>query len=173
VVTTKIPGFPNAEHADMHFVNDSCQGYIFVTERRSESSFSEGRKLEPFFSGIGITNNTDLRPNFGSLFAFRNHFQKKISSGSRDVNSLTALRDYQHGYPERRLSYRRVLERVHCNLRETGAFMTGALAGRVRRNVRDEQDVLDIADGNPSTSTYRHIPSATGRLSGSSMARCA
>jgi hypothetical protein len=42
--------------------------------------------------------------------------------------------------------------------------MTHALAGRRRRNVRDEGVVLEIVRDNPPTST-RHTPSATGRLS--------
>jgi len=43
--------------------------------------------------------------------------------------------------------------------------MTHTLVGRGRRSVRHEEAVLDIVHGNPSTSTYRHISSATGRLS--------
>jgi hypothetical protein len=55
------------------------------------------------------------------------------------------------------------IERVNHNLRETGIFMTHALAGCGRRNVRDE-DVLDIVHDNPTTSRH-HISSATERLS--------
>jgi hypothetical protein len=51
------------------------------------------------------------------------------------------MREYQDRYLDRRLPYLRVLERVHRNLRETGTLMTRALAGRGRRNVRDEEDV--------------------------------
>jgi hypothetical protein len=43
--------------------------------------------------------------------------------------------------------------------------MTHTLVGRGRRSVRHEEAVLDIVHGNPSTSTYRHISSAAGRLS--------
>jgi hypothetical protein len=42
--------------------------------------------------------------------------------------------------------------------------MKNALAGRGRRNVRDQEDVLDIAHHNPSTRD-RCISSATGLLS--------
>jgi hypothetical protein len=48
-------------------------------------------------------------------------------------------------------------------VREKQAVMTHAVAGRGRRSVRDEEDVLDIAHDNPSHNT-RHISSATGRL---------
>jgi hypothetical protein len=51
-------------------------------ERRSGNSFSDGRKPEKrsgtFFPGIGITNITPLQPNFGSLFASRNLFKRKV-----------------------------------------------------------------------------------------------
>jgi hypothetical protein len=53
---------------------------IFVTEHAGtpfRKFFPEGRKPEPFYPGTGITNTTPLRPNFGSLFAFRNLFQIK------------------------------------------------------------------------------------------------
>jgi hypothetical protein len=33
-----------------------------------------------YFPGVGVTNTTPLRPNFGSLFAFRKVFQKKNSA---------------------------------------------------------------------------------------------
>jgi hypothetical protein len=44
-------------------------------------------------------------------------------------NSQVALRQYQHQYLDWRLPYRRVLERVHPNLRETGTLMTHEVAG--------------------------------------------
>jgi hypothetical protein len=62
-------------------------------------------------------------------------------------NSLPALREYEFRYPDQRLPYRRVLERVHHNVRETVAVMTHAPDGWRRRNVRDEEDVLDIVQG--------------------------
>jgi hypothetical protein len=52
-----------------------------------------------------------------------------------DGNSLAASREYQHLCPYWRLPYRRVLERVHRNLKETGTFMMHALAGRGRLNI--------------------------------------
>jgi hypothetical protein len=33
----------------------------------------------PVFPGVGITNTTCLRPNFGSLFVFQKLFQKKMA----------------------------------------------------------------------------------------------
>jgi hypothetical protein len=62
-----------------------------VTERagrHSGSSFSEGR-TGTFFLGIGITSTTPLQRNFGSLFAYRNLFQKKkntAKTGIVDIN---------------------------------------------------------------------------------------
>jgi hypothetical protein len=84
--------------------------------------------------------------------------------GFCDGNSLAVVREYQNRYPDRKQPYRRVLERVHRNLTETGTLKTHALAGRERRNVRGEDDVLDILHDKPPTST-RHISYATGRLS--------
>jgi hypothetical protein len=60
-----------------------------VTERRTGSSFSEEHKPEPFFPGTGITNTTPLPPNFGSLFAFQNLFQKKNNVGWLSIFSST------------------------------------------------------------------------------------
>jgi hypothetical protein len=77
-------------------------------------------------------------------------------------NSLAALRECQHRYLDGILLYRLVLEWVHDNLRETGTVMTHAVADRGRRNVRDEEDVLDTVQANLSTSTGHFI--ATGRL---------
>jgi hypothetical protein len=59
---------------------------------------------------------------------------------------------------------------VHRNLREAGPLMPHTLAGCGRRNVRDEEDVLDIVHDNPSTSR-RHICPTTGRLSESAVWR--
>jgi hypothetical protein len=41
---------------------------------------------------------------------------------------LTALREYQHGYPDWKQPYRCVFETAHCYLRETGALTLHALA---------------------------------------------
>jgi hypothetical protein len=90
--------------------------------------------------------------------------------GIRDGNTLAALREHQRRYPDRRLHYRRVLERVH-NMRETRALMMHALAGRLRLTAWDEEDMLNIVHDNPSIST-RHISSATGRLSQREAWRC-
>jgi hypothetical protein len=55
---------------------------IFVTERLSGSFLRRAQAgtafRNLFYPGIGITNTTPLRPNFGSLFAFRNFFERKI-----------------------------------------------------------------------------------------------
>jgi hypothetical protein len=48
---------------------------------------------------------------------------------------LSALRKYQHRYPDRRQPYRRVFETVHRNLRETDTVMAHAHAGRGRPSV--------------------------------------
>jgi hypothetical protein len=53
---------------------------------------------------------------------------KHFVHGFCDGNSLAAFRDYEY----RRLPYRRVLERVRCNMRETVTLMTYAPAGRGR-----------------------------------------
>jgi hypothetical protein len=45
----------------------------------SQKDASRDGVPEPFFPGITTTNTTSLRPNFGSLFAFRNFFQKKMA----------------------------------------------------------------------------------------------
>jgi hypothetical protein len=77
-----------------------------------------------------------------------------------DGNSVAALWEYQRRYPHRRQPYRRVFETVHRNLSETGNVMPYARAGHGRRNVRYEEDVLDIVHCNPSANT-RHISPAT------------
>jgi hypothetical protein len=69
-----------------------------------------------------------------------------------------------HPYPDQRQPYRHVLERVHYNLGQTGTLKTRALADRARRNVRDQEYMLDTVHDNPSTRT-RRICSVTGRLS--------
>jgi hypothetical protein len=76
--------------------------------------------------------------------------------GFLDVNALAAFREYQHQYPDRRQPYRRVLERVHCNLRETGAVMIHSHAGRGMSNVWDQDDVLYTVHANPSAGIH-HI----------------
>jgi hypothetical protein len=54
---------------------------IFVMERRSGISFSQGRKPErlsgTFFPGIGILNTTPLRLNFGLIFCVPEPFFKE------------------------------------------------------------------------------------------------
>jgi hypothetical protein len=84
--------------------------------------------------------------------------------GLCDGNYRAALREYQHLYSDRWQPYRRVLLRVHLNLRETGTAMTHALAGRGRGSVWNQENVPDTAHGNPSTG-IRHSSSATARLS--------
>jgi hypothetical protein len=64
-----------------------------------------------------------------------------------DGNPLPALREYEFRYPDQRLPDRRVLERVHHNVRETVALMTHAPSGWRRCSARDEEDVLDIMQG--------------------------
>jgi hypothetical protein len=76
---------------------------------------------------------------------------------------IAALGEYQHRCPDRRQPYRRVLERVRCSLKETGILVTLAFAGRGRLYVRNEEEVLDTVQDNPSPST-RNISSVTGRL---------
>jgi hypothetical protein len=47
---------------------------------RSYAGFLRTQSGKPFrnlIPGVGITNTTPLRPNFGSLFTFLNLFQKK------------------------------------------------------------------------------------------------
>jgi hypothetical protein len=72
--------------------------------------------------------------------------------------------EYQHRYPDWRQPYQRALERVHCNLRETGTLMMHARTGYRRRNVCDQDDVLDTVRDNSSTCTH-HISYSTGQLS--------
>jgi hypothetical protein len=48
-------------------------------------------------------------------------------------------------YPERH-----VFEAVHRRLRETGSLKPRTHVGRGRRNVQDDEVVLDAVNGNPS-----------------------
>jgi hypothetical protein len=77
-----------------------------------------------------------------------------------DGNSFAALRAYQHRYLDRRQTFRRVLERVHCNLRETGTLMVHSHAGCGMSNVWDQDDVLYIVHANPSAGIH-HISCST------------
>jgi hypothetical protein len=63
--------------------------------------------------------------------------------GFCDGNAAAAERVYQMRYPDRRHPERRVFEAVHCGLRETGSFKTWTHIGRGRRNVQDDEVVLD------------------------------
>jgi hypothetical protein len=67
---------------DIHKSN-FCDGarWNAVLEVLSQKDRSRKDVPECHFPGIGISNTTPLRPNFGSLFAFRNLFQNKNSVG--------------------------------------------------------------------------------------------
>jgi hypothetical protein len=54
-----------------------------------------------------------------------------------------------------------VFEAVHRRLRETGSFKPRTHVGRGRRNVQDDEVLLDAVNDNPSSST-RRIASQTG-----------
>lgn len=83
--------------------------------------------------------------------------------GFCEGNTLAAIREYQHRYLDRRQPYQRLCDRCIV-IWEPGTLMTQALASLGRRNVRDEEDVLNTVHDNPSTTT-RHISYATGRHS--------
>jgi hypothetical protein len=79
--------------------NGLKQGYFCDGTRRnavpkvlSQKHASRNGVPEPFSPGISITNTTTpLRPNFGPLFAFRNHFRKKNSIGLKYILTRTAV----------------------------------------------------------------------------------
>jgi hypothetical protein len=48
-----------------------------------------------------------------------------------------------------------VFEAVQRRLRETGSFKPPAHVGRGRRNVQEDEVVLDAVNDNPSSSTHR------------------
>jgi hypothetical protein len=79
----------------------------------------------------------------------------------RYINFLTALREYQLGYPDWKQRYRYVFETLHCYLRETGTLMLHSCVGHGRCNMQHEEDVLDIAHNDPSSSSHQ-IFSAIG-----------
>jgi hypothetical protein len=72
-----------------------CRGiFCYGTYRNTlGSSVSEGRKSErrcgALLPGIGINNTSPLRPNIGSVYAFRNLYLRKISPSLWD-GSLTS-----------------------------------------------------------------------------------
>jgi hypothetical protein len=81
--------------------------------------------------------------------------------GFCDGNAAAATREYQLRCPDRKHPERRVFEAVHRRLRETGSFKPRIRVGRGRRNVQDDEVVLDAVNDNPSRST-RCITSQTG-----------
>jgi hypothetical protein len=81
--------------------------------------------------------------------------------GFCDGNAAAAAREYQLRCPDRRHRERRVFEAVHRRLRETDSFKLRTHVGRGRRNVQDDDVVLDAVNDNPSSST-RRIASQTG-----------
>jgi hypothetical protein len=87
---------------------------------------------------------------------------------SLDANSLAALRECQRRHPDRRQPYRRVLERVHHNMRETVTPMIHARVGRRTRKVRDEYDVVDTVHGNREPGSSVSTCLATGWTTGRS-----
>jgi hypothetical protein len=82
--------------------------------------------------------------------------------GFCDDNASAAAREYQLRYPDWTHPERRVFEAVHHRLKETGSFKSRAHVGRGRRNVQDDEVVLDAVNDNLSSST-RRIASQTGR----------
>jgi hypothetical protein len=81
--------------------------------------------------------------------------------GFCDGNAAFATSEYQLRYLDRRHPERRVFEAVHRRLRETGSFKSRIHVGRGRRNVQDDEVVLDAVNDNASSST-RRIASQTG-----------
>jgi hypothetical protein len=81
--------------------------------------------------------------------------------GFRDGNAAAAVREYQLRYPDWRHPERRVFEAVHHRLRETGSLKPQTHIDRGRRNMQDDEVMLDAVNDNPSSST-RRIASQTG-----------
>jgi hypothetical protein len=81
--------------------------------------------------------------------------------GFCDGNAAAAAREYLLRYRDRRHPERRVFEALHRRLKETGSFNPRTHIGRGRRNVQDDEVVLDAVNDNPSSST-RRIESQTG-----------
>jgi hypothetical protein len=81
--------------------------------------------------------------------------------GFCDGNAAAAASEYQLSYLDRRHPERLVFEAVHRRLRETGSFKPRIYVGCGRRNVQDDEVVLDAVNDNPSSST-RRIASQTG-----------
>jgi hypothetical protein len=68
-----------------YFCDGTC--WNAVPEVLSQRDASCNGIPESFFPCIGITKTTPLRPNFGSLFAFWNLFQKKNSAAYTHTHS--------------------------------------------------------------------------------------
>jgi hypothetical protein len=69
---------------------------IFVMERTGTlfrnhflRETQPGMAFRNFFPDIGVINTTPLRPNFGSVFAFRGNFQKKSSAASATLYRIS------------------------------------------------------------------------------------
>jgi hypothetical protein len=75
--------------------------------------------------------------------------------GFCDGNAAAAAREYQLRYPDRRHPQRRVFEAVKRRLRGTVSFKPRTHVGHGRRNVQDDEVVLDAVNDNPLSSTSR------------------
>jgi hypothetical protein len=63
-----------------------------------------------------------------------------IVYGFCDRNSLVALREYWHQYPDWR-QFTNMFEMIHLNMRKTGTLMPHAQVCHGRHNVQDEENV--------------------------------
>lgn len=74
--------------------------------------------------------------------------------GAADCNGRTALRLYQERFPNRRAPHHTIFARLHRRLRENGSFERATMnRERSTRTPDNEENVLRLAEGNPSTST--------------------
>ena len=71
-------------------------------------------------------------------------------------NTTAAVEEYRLRYPRRRIPDRRVFTRVH-HLREKDSFPSVNRHGerQVQRNVEDDEQIIDMVQGSPRTSTRR------------------
>lgn len=77
--------------------------------------------------------------------------------GLANRNALRAKRLYAEKFPERIAPNRKTFERIHQRLCETGTFKQGGGTGRPRtvRTVQLEENVLNMVEEDPSTSTRK------------------
>ena len=98
-------------------------------------------------------------------FSYEEHADMHFVYGFCNGNTTAAVEEYRLRYPRRRITDRRVFTRVPQHLREKGSFQSvnRHAERQVQRNVEHDEQIIDMVQRNPRTSTSRisarlHIP---------------